>query len=75
MSDEEKAAKVSIGFEGGQVLVVRLTPPQLTKLREALDTTKGWYDLEADDGALALQLGDVVYLRTESDEHRVGFGL
>ena len=33
-----------------------------------------WHDLNVDDGTIRLNLGEVVYVRTERDEHRVGFG-
>ena len=32
-----------------------------------------WLEVEAADGAVLIDLGQVVYLRVESDEHRVGF--
>ncbi|HLM51578.1 MAG TPA: hypothetical protein VK279_13620 [Solirubrobacteraceae bacterium] len=74
MGSEERPAKVSIGFGGGQVLAVRLTPSRLSELRSALERG-AWFDLEAEDGAVALDTRQIVYVRTESDEHRVGFGL
>ena len=35
----------------------------------------GWHDLKVEDGTMRLNLSQVVYVRTERDEHRVGFGL
>jgi hypothetical protein len=32
-----------------------------------------WYEVEATDGAVLVDLGQVSYLRVESGEHRVGF--
>ena len=32
-----------------------------------------WYEVEAADGAVMVDLEQIVYLRVESDEHRVGF--
>ena len=32
-----------------------------------------WHEVEAADGAVLVDLGQVVYLRVESDEHRIGF--
>ena len=32
-----------------------------------------WYEVEATDGAVLVDLGQVAYLRVESGEHRVGF--
>ena len=45
----EKPQKISIGFEGGQVLGARVAPGDLTRLRGALGST-GWHELSAEDG-------------------------
>ena len=43
-------------------------------LRGALQEGRDrWHEIEGPDGAVLLDLGQVVYLRVESDEHRVGF--
>ena len=34
----------------------------------------GWHELESEDGPVRLDLGQVVYVRAESEELRVGFG-
>jgi hypothetical protein len=74
-------SRISIGFQGGQVLAVRVGADALRELRRALDAKpigsegKGFYDLAIEDGAVALNLDEVVYLHTDSGEHRVGFGL
>jgi hypothetical protein len=65
--------RAAIGFQGGQVLSLRITEEKLTELRKALSNGDGWREVEADDGAVVLDLAQVVYLRVESDEHRVGF--
>ena len=69
------ARRAAIGFQGGQVLTLRVSEEQLTDLRKALAApgADGWREVEAADGAVVLDLGQVVYLRVESDEHRVGF--
>jgi len=36
---------------------------------------KGFYDLQVEDGAVALNLDQIVYVHTDSGQHRVGFGL
>jgi hypothetical protein len=67
--------RAAIGFQGGQVLSLRISEDNLTELRTALSNGGGggWREVEAADGAVVLDLGQVVYLRVESDEHRVGF--
>ena len=69
----EKPQKVSIGFDGGQILSARVAPAELTKLRNALGNT-GWHDLVAEDGTVAVALGSIVYVLVDHEEHRVGFG-
>ena len=69
------ARRAAIGFQGGQVLSLRITEEKLTELRKALAQggDGGWREVEATDGAVVLDLSQVVYLRVESDENRVGF--
>lgn len=68
------AQRVEIGFEGGQVISVRISEDDLKDLRRQLEKG-GWHDLPTEDGALALYLGKVAFLRVGSGEHRVGFAL
>jgi hypothetical protein len=66
--------KIAIGFQGGQVLALRLPEEQLNTLNGVLrDGKERWHEVEAADGAVLVDVGQVVYLRVESDEHRVGF--
>jgi len=66
------ARQLSIGFNGGQVVAVRVSEEALAALQGAI-ATGGWHELAAEDGVLRLDLSQVAYVRTESDEHRVGF--
>jgi hypothetical protein len=68
------AQRVEIGFEGGQVISVRLSDDQLKQLRKQLEAG-GWHDVETEDGVLALYVGKVAFLRIDAGEHRVGFSL
>jgi len=68
------AQRVEIGFEGGQVISARLLEEDLKDLRKQLERG-GWYDLHTENGVIALYLGKVAFVRIESGEHRVGFGL
>jgi len=66
--------KVTIGLTGSpQVLSVRVEDADLDALLAAV---KGgdWHDLTTDDGTIRLNLGQVLFVRTARDEHRVGFG-
>jgi hypothetical protein len=68
------AQRVEIGFEGGQVISTRLVEEDLKDLRARLEQG-GWHDLHTEEGTIALYLGKVAFVRIESGEHRVGFGL
>ena len=73
MSDD-KPRRGAIGFQGGQVLSIRISDDQLNTLQGALrEGRERWHEVEAADGAVLVDLGQVVYLRVESDEHRIGF--
>ncbi|MGI9098848.1 MAG: hypothetical protein ACR2H2_10220 [Solirubrobacteraceae bacterium] len=65
--------RVTIGFSSPQVLGVRMQDDALDALLQALKAGD-WHDLNVDDGTIRLNLSEVVYVRTELDEHRVGFG-
>ena len=65
--------RIGIGFQGGQVLALRVTDEQLVTLKEALGRN-GWHELDSEEGPVRLDLSLVVYVRSESDELRVGFG-
>jgi hypothetical protein len=66
--------KVEIGFEGGQVVAVRLSDDELKDLRKQVEKG-GWHDVKTEDGVLALYVGKVAFLRIDSGDHRVGFSL
>lgn len=70
---DDKPQKISIGFDGGQVLGARVQPTELAKLRQALGTD-GWHELTAEDGTVALDLKRVLYVLVDHEDHRVGFG-
>jgi len=69
----EKPQKISIGFDGGQVLSARVASEELSRLRGALGSG-GWHELAAEDGTVAIDLGKVAYVLVDHEEHRVGFG-
>ena len=70
---DDRPQKISIGFDGGQVLSARVRPGNLSKLREALNAG-GWFDLSTEDGTVAVATGSVVYIIVAHEEPRVGFG-
>ena len=70
MADERQ--KVDIGFTGGQVLSLRLEKGAFDGLRKAIGGETRFYDLDAGDSTVTLDLAQVVYLRVETEDHRVG---
>lgn len=65
---------VSVGFQGGQVLALRIADEQLEALHQALGAG-GWHELETEEGPVRLDLGQVVYVRCEDSDRGVGFGV
>jgi hypothetical protein len=68
------AQRISIGFQASPPLALRISDEQLKKLNDALGG-EGWHEIEAEDGSVRLNLAHVLWVRTASEEHRVGFGI
>jgi hypothetical protein len=75
-----EANRVEIGFDGGQVMVARLSAAQLDALKQAVASTDklaseagGWYELDSTDGAISLDLRKVVFVRRAAASHTIGF--
>lgn len=68
------AQRISIGFQASPPLALRVTDKELSKLNEALGG-EGWHEITAEDGSVRLNVEHVLWVRTESEEHRVGFGI
>lgn len=67
--------RISIGFSGGGGLALRVEKEALVELRTAVKAGQGWYDVQSDEGTVSVRTDQVVYLRTENTESKVGFGL
>ena len=65
--------RIDLGFSGGQVLPVRVSEPALDDLIGALDGSERWHVLKAEDADVHLDLAHLVYVRRDTEEHRVGF--
>jgi hypothetical protein len=65
--------RIEVGFAGGQVMSARVTDDTLRELRQAVERRDGWHDLDAEDGPVALETTQVVFIRTAAAPHTVGF--
>jgi len=68
------AQRISIGFQASPPLALRVGDEELRRLHDALGG-EGWHEVTAEDGSVRLNLAHVLWVRTENEEHRVGFGL
>jgi hypothetical protein len=75
MPAEPKPKRVDIGFQGGQVLSVRVSPEGHEGLRSALGDERAgrWFELKTQDSDISVDLSQVVYVRIDTEEQRVGF--
>jgi hypothetical protein len=71
----ETPRRIDIGFQGGQVLTARVTDEILDKFRKALGDSSSdrWFELPTQDSEVHIDLSQVVYVRLDTEEHRVGF--
>jgi hypothetical protein len=73
MPDEVK--RIDISFQGGQVLSTRVETGEYERLRKTLGDEKAdrWFELKTQDSEVAIDLAQIVYVRLDTEEHRVGF--
>jgi hypothetical protein len=67
------ARRLTLGFQGGQVLALRVSEGQLDDLYKSLGAT-GWYELDSEEGPVRVDLAQLVYVSADSSEPHVGFG-
>jgi hypothetical protein len=67
--------RIDIGFEGGQVLSLRVESDAYEALSKALakGSSDRWHELESQDAEVSIDLSKIVYLRVDTEEQRVGF--
>ena len=67
--------RMDVGFTGGQVLAVRAPVDAYDALVAALgdDRSQRLHTLETDDSEICLDLAQVVYIRRERGDQKVGF--
>ena len=70
----DRPKRIALGFHAGGALALRLEADKLAELQQLLSNGEtGFRSIEAVDGEVLVNLGQVIYLRVESDEQRVGF--
>ena len=67
--------QIDVGFQGGQVLPLRATEEAYEALVKALEGDGGgrWHRLVTQDSEILVDLPQVIYVRRDVEEHRVGF--
>jgi hypothetical protein len=71
--DAGEMRRIEVGFTGGQVILMRLADKEYEKMGRALQDAKRWTEVETADGVVSLDLGQVVFVKLESADHKVGF--
>lgn len=73
MANESR--RIDIGFQGGPVLPARVKESTYQELHKALSKDRGdrWFELETLDSKVSIDLSQVVYVRIDNEEQRVGF--
>ncbi|MBA3262019.1 MAG: hypothetical protein H0T69_06045 [Thermoleophilaceae bacterium] len=73
MADDSR--RIDIGFQGGPVLPTRVKQSSYEELHKALSKERSdrWYELETLDSKISIDLSQVVYVRIDAEEQRVGF--
>lgn len=64
--------RIEVGFDGGQVLALRISGEELESLRTALQRG-GWHRLQTDEAEVELFLDKLVFIKTAGDDQKVGF--
>ena len=75
MAKQTQTQRIAVGFAGGQVLNARVTEKVHADLHKALEGGEELFSLAGEDGSALVRISQVVYVRVEDEESRVGFGL
>ena len=64
--------RVEVGFDGGQVIAIRISEEVLEGLRSALGQG-GWHRFMTEEAEVDVDLDKLVFVRTAGDDQKVGF--
>lgn len=65
--------RVTLGLQFTAPVAIKLEESDLDALLQSLPNGD-WYDVKVDDGTLRVNLSQVIYVKTDRDEQRIGFG-
>ncbi|MFN8149947.1 MAG: hypothetical protein U0R24_02315 [Solirubrobacterales bacterium] len=68
----DSARRIELGFDGGQVIALRVSEKDLEALRKALGGD-GWHRLSTEESEVDVDLGKLVFVKTAGDGTKVGF--
>ena len=64
--------RVEVGFDGGQVIALRISDGVLEELRSAL-AGGGWHRIATDEDEIDVDVSKIAFVRTAGDGQKVGF--
>jgi hypothetical protein len=70
---DEEPRRVEVGFAGGQAISIRVSQKTYENLRKAVQGGNGWYEVDSLEGMIALNLGQIVFVKLDTGDHKVGF--
>jgi hypothetical protein len=73
MARDEEPRRVEVGFAGGQAIAIRVSQKTYENLRKAVQGGNGWYEVDSLEGMVAVNLGQIVFVKLDTGEHKVGF--
>lgn len=68
----EAPRRVEVGFDGGQVIAVRISQEELETLRTSLGKG-GWHRFVTEEAEVDVDMEKLVFVRTAGDNQKVGF--
>ena len=70
----DRPKRIALGFHAGGALSLRVEAEPLAELQRMLSNNETVFrEIQTADGPVLVNLGQVIYLRVESDEQRIGF--
>jgi hypothetical protein len=70
----DERVQIEVGFDGGQIMIARVSPESADDLDRAAASGEGVVALDAEDGRYTVPVRRIVYVKRFARESRVGFG-